>query len=167
MKDNYFVGMYWGMRKEAIEDCSIKIRRSLHLLEGIDASFKNWYKTTKPKKGELVMPIDSGEDSIMQLLLKGRNYNDVGVLLENLGYAFMLKSEKDFSKAHVLSFQCGCYFEKIPNAVTLNISKGESYERIADVEVLQNLFQRLSEIWEPERGVISRNSDDILMQLNK
>jgi|GEM_PF-4215984 len=95
------------------------------------------------------------------LLLKGQNYNDVDRLLKDLGYLIYLKSEKDYSKAHVLSITCGCDFEKIPNSVTLNIGKNQAYENLTEKSVLENIYRNFIEIWKPERGLVRCNTDEI------
>ncbi|MBY0282040.1 MAG: hypothetical protein K2W94_07800 [Alphaproteobacteria bacterium] len=162
MKNNFFIGIYWGKRKEELTTCTAKIKSTLDLLSSLDNSFTLWYKTSKPRKGEVLQPVDTSSEGIKTLLLKGQNYNDVGELLEDLGYLIVLKSEKDFSKAHILSVICGCYFEKTPNSITLNIGKNNAHKDLAKREVLENLYRGLIEIWKPDKGILRCNSDEIL-----
>ena len=94
-----------------MEGCITKVKATVDLLSSLDDSFVVWYKTTRPRKGELLQPIDT-RSGVEALLLRGRNYDDTGQLLDDLGYLVYLKSEEDYSKAHILSITCGCYFEK-------------------------------------------------------
>ncbi|WP_207516006.1 hypothetical protein [Longitalea luteola] len=62
---------------------------------------QDWYLTKRPKKGQLVVPIDLSLEGRKSLLLRGRYFKDDGSLNEDLGYLLYLKSIKDSSKAHV------------------------------------------------------------------
>ena len=53
MKETY-IGIYWGERNEGLESCANKVNATLKLLSSIDNSFKEWYKTTRPRKNEIV-----------------------------------------------------------------------------------------------------------------
>ncbi|MFT3949962.1 MAG: hypothetical protein QM763_23555 [Agriterribacter sp.] len=161
MIDSYFLGMYWGVRQENLEVCSTKLYNTFYFLKEFDVSFKEWYKTNKPRKGQIVGPIASDLQSLKSLLIKGQNLNDLGGILEDLGYLVHVKSCKDYSKAHILSISCGSYFKQVSNSVTLNIGGNENYKNLMNVEVLKKLFFGLADIWHPKSGRIKCNEDEL------
>lgn len=160
MKD-CILGIYWSARKETIDECTKKIFQTFTYLRNVDNSFVQWYLTKKPRKGELVTPIETDIDSIKDLLLKGRNFNDIGELLEDLGYVISLKSFKDFSKSHVLSFSCGIFNERLTNSVVLEFSKANEYNHLVNKSRLLSTYRKLVELWNPERGVIKCQDEDV------
>ena len=162
MKDNYFIGIYWGVRKEGIDNCADKISTTLNLLSSLDESFGTWYRTTRPRKGEVLQSLNVNKEGIKSILLKAQNRNDLGELLEDLGYTFSIKSENNYSQAHVLSFSCGIFFDKIPNCVTLNIGKNKAYEHLTSNDFLRRVCAVLSEVWEPDKTVIRCNDNACL-----
>lgn len=164
-KDDFVIGLYWGPRKEGIEECIDKVSNTFFKLKEIHASMQDWYLTTRPKKGQLVVPIDLSLEGIKSLLLRGRYFKDDGSLNEDLGYLLYLKSIKDFSKAHVLSIKCGSTSELTPNSVVITISRYEGYDYMTKDEILRTIISRLSDIWKPDRGVLFHNEDEILLDV--
>ena len=162
MADKYFIGIYWGNRKDDLLDCVDKVKATLDFLRSVDESFAAWYKTSRPRKGETLVPIDTSWEGVKSLLLKGRNYNDIGELLKDLGYLVHLKSEKDYSKAHVFSITCGSYFEKVSNNVGLSIGKNDAYEYLHHEDVLEKIFNRFVDIWKPENGIVRCNDNELI-----
>jgi hypothetical protein len=160
-KDDFVIGLYWGARKENLDECIDKVSNTFLKLKEIHASMQEWYLTTKPKKGHLVVPIDLSLEGIKSLLLRGRSFRDDGSLDEDLGYLVYLKSIKDFSKAHVLSIKCGSTSELIPNSVVLTISKYEGYDYMTKDELLKTIYSRLKDIWKPDKGILFRNEHEI------
>lgn len=158
----YYIGVYWGTRNESTKECAVKVKATFDFLSSIDESFRTWYKTSRPRKGEILQPIDISIKSIQTLLLNGQNHNDLGELLEELGYLIYLKSEKTYSKAHVLSITCGCYLDTIPNNVILNIGNNEAHEHLTSTETLEKIYKSLVNIWHPDKGVIKCNNEDLL-----
>jgi hypothetical protein len=160
MKDCY-LGIYWSKRKEHIDECAQKTFETFAYLSEIDNSFSVWYEASKPKKGQIITSIEPNLDSVKRLLLKGRNYNDLGELMEDLGYLIYLKSFKDASKAHILSITCGCFSERLTNSVVLSISKDPQYSYFIDRAELYPIYRKLVEVWSPERGVIKCQDQDV------
>lgn len=163
MNNSYFIGIYWGARKESIELCTNKLVATFNFLRQIDDSLSLWYKTSRPRKGELLLPIDTQDEKAVKILLqKGQNCNDIREKLEDLGYLIYLKSEKDFSKAHILSIKCGGSLNGVPNNVTLNIGKNKSYVHLTSTNVLEKIFKEITKIWQPERGLVRCNDMELL-----
>ena len=167
MDKKYFIGIYWGVRKESVETCANKVDASFKLLANIDVSFTEWYKTSRPKKNEILQPVNLSIEGIEQLLRKGRNYSDIGHrLIEDLGFLFLVKSEKNYSKAHNLGFTCGSYIEPISNCITLNLSTSLDKQHLTDQSILQKIYKGLVDIWQPDWGVIRCNDKDLLLEHN-
>jgi hypothetical protein len=157
MTENYFIGIYWEARQESVEECAMKIEQTLTLLSKEDKGFCFWYKTTKPKRGEIVEPLELTKRSIEVLLLEGRNYNDEGRLVEELGYQIHLKSGLDYNKSHNLSFTCGGYSKMsklIPNNVNATIRASEIKNPLFDKKDIDTISELFKRIWNPERSVV-------------
>lgn len=161
--DTYFIGIYWGARKESIETCSKKLHETfLFLSNELEDGLSQWYKTRRPKKNEIIQPIELNESAIKSLLFDGRNINDDGSLNEDLGYTVYLKSQKDFGKAVVFSSTCGCYNKLISNSVTIRVGENEENVQFKDKVILEKIYSELVRIWSPERGVIKCNETLLL-----
>ena len=154
---DYFIGIYWGARKESIETCVDKIVKTFDYLCNLDESFRSWYSTNKPKKGKVASPLNLSRDSVMSLLIKGQNYNDEGKLVEELGYLLHLKSEENYGRAHLLSFSCSGYSKVsklIPNNVNLTLRGEVMKNSFFNINNIESLYMKLYEIWEPEEGIM-------------
>ena len=162
MKECY-LGIYWEKRKEIIEQCVPKIIDTFKYLVSIDNSFSEWYKTSKPQKGQAIEPISIDFESIERLLQGGQNYDDLGNLIESLGYLVYLKSNKDFSKSHTLSITCGSFSERSGNNVVLTISKDEKYFYLRDRAKLLPVYRKFVEIWNPQRGIIKCQGEEVTL----
>lgn len=160
-KESYFLGIYWGPRKENIDICADKVKSTFDFLSTFHKSFQNWYRTQKPKKGQPLMPIDLSKDALKDLLEIGKNYNDDGTLNDDLGYLLYLKSDINYNLSHVLSITCSCYSDLFQNCVTLNVGKNEGYSHLTNIDVLKSMYLQLVDIWKPETGIIRRNDDII------
>jgi len=162
MKDCY-LGIYWGKRYQTVDECLQKAIETFVYLKSIDESFNEWFQTSKPKKGQPITSIDLSKEAIKSLFLNGQIYNDMGKLMEDLGYSLYLKSHKDFSIAHVLSVKCGGFNDKLTNSVVLSISKADEYSYLIDKAILMSIYRNLVKIWRPERGIIKCQDEDLLM----
>lgn len=160
---NCYIGIYWGAREETVDECAQKVFETFAYLRNVDNSFNQWFQTEKPRKGQVVAPLNISMEGIKDLLLSGRNFNDIGELLEDLGYLLYLKSFIDFSKSHVLSFSCGQFNERITNSVVLELSKEKEFSYLHQTSTLLRIFRKLGKIWSPDRGVVKCDDKDILV----
>ena len=164
MNDNYFIGIYWGVRKDILESCVDKLYETFSLFSKIDKSLERWYETARPLKGQIVEPIELTKKNIQNLLIKGQNYDDFGALLEDLGFTIYLKSDRDFSKSHVLSINCGCYNERLLNCLTISIGKNTDFIHLKDMEKLKIIYSDIKRIWNPQKGIIRINDNEVLRE---
>lgn len=102
-------------------ECAQRIKETLERLSYIDDKLKTWYKTDKPKKNEIVAPIDYTKIDVLEnLILEGRNINkDTKEVYEELGSLIILKSEKQFKKSIALRFSCCTKANSFYDGVTL------------------------------------------------
>ena len=130
-----------------------------------DISFGSWYRTTRPRKNEVMQPMDLSTAGIEAFIRKNETRNDIGELIDDLGYSIYLKSGKDYAKAHVLSIKCGCFSELVSNCVALSIRKTGSIDRFTTIDELKKIYRSLAEIWHPQKGVIKYGNEDLLSDL--
>jgi hypothetical protein len=162
MTEVFFIGIYWQARTEGIDSCSNKLLELFNFLKQEDESFNFWYKTQKPKKGQVIEPIDSNTKiGVKNLLALSQNYNDDGTLHEDLGYTIFLKSRTEFAKAHTLSLTCDCRNKSISNCVTINIAQVNAPDYLDKITNMEKIYTELVKIWHPDRGLIRRG--DVLI----
>ncbi len=165
MKDNYFLGIYWEARNDSVELCVNMLYETFVFLDECDDSFHFWYTTQRPKKGQVIEPINLSKEGIKDLLIKGQNFNDDGTLNSDLGYLVYLKSSKDFSKAHVISITCGNVSKLLKNSVTLNMYNSKDHPNLNNNKFLEKIYLRLVEIWRPANGIIRHNNNNLLAKV--
>jgi hypothetical protein len=47
-REQYYLGAYWGKRKESAEECASKLQQFLHCPLFTDAGYIHWYTTVIP-----------------------------------------------------------------------------------------------------------------------
>jgi hypothetical protein len=168
MKDNsgskaYFIGIYWGPRRETTDQCIRKTKATIDGLRKMDASFSDWYKATSPQHGESpqALPLDDPQ-GMEKLLLDGQIHDDEGQLMADLGYTVYLKSNPAFNLSHILSMLCGSFNEFTSNRVTLNLGRSEEYAHLQDLVVARKIYEEFVRLWKPDKGVIQCNDQPVV-----
>ncbi|OMP74543.1 Imm52 family immunity protein [[Flexibacter] sp. ATCC 35208] len=155
-----FIGIYWSSRYQSIEDCAIRMEQTVKFLQKIDQSFIYWYSTLKPKKNQLLEAVDCSYEGIIKLLDSSRQYDEVGNILDKLGYRIYLKSGLDFSRSHVLSISCNKTSEYLSNLVGLSLANPDQYNYLKQLKIARNIYDNLIDIWDGENGVL-RGKDNV------
>jgi hypothetical protein len=150
--NKYYIGIYWKSDNSNIEEIEKKLVNTFLFFSSIDISLASWYSTDKPKRGMELEPIN--HIKIKDLLLKSIIYNDDNEIQSKLGYELLLKSEKAFEKSNILSITCGVKNNSVPNSIVLNLNKSN----FENLDVLFKIFVGLIKIWNPDNGLINRQS---------
>ncbi len=88
MGEGYYVGAYWGPRKETALECARRAELFFHMLARCDPSFAQWYRGGRGFPRELPgYPVRPEVKEWEQLFLRGRIRTDVGKkVIEELGF---------------------------------------------------------------------------------
>jgi len=148
----FYIAIYWEDDFFTKEELVTNVLKTFALLSLVDTSLSTWYYTERPKKGLEVKPIDTS--NISSVFKKSEIYNDENLLQSDLGYKIYVKSTIDFAVSNVLSITCGVKDSVVPNCVVLNIKN----QQVNHFPIMIDIFQKLIELWSPERGVISNEN---------
>ena len=158
MKDRYYVGVYWGTRRENATSCAARLRRSVDGLAQIDAALGNWRKKAATKKAAENSTIDWNR--LDEVLLTGRNRRDhSGDVIEELGFAFAAWTKDAAGATCSISCLCGASpTRNFSNNFILNLpSEGEALQRICSTTVVLAILELLADCWEPDWGTVASN----------
>ncbi|PTL81386.1 Imm52 family immunity protein [Vitiosangium sp. GDMCC 1.1324] len=165
--EGYYVGAYWGPRKETALECGRHAELFFHMLARCDPSFTHWYHAGRGSPRELPgWPVLPEVEELEKLLLKSRNRTDVGKkVIEALGFSRIMWNAKE--KPTYLSISCGGYSPwGGPNNCLLKPDRqGEVRERLLRVPVLTEVLTSMATAWDPDFAMAS--SSEMVDQVEK
>ena len=157
MHEHYYVGAYWGPRKETARECAERARLFFGMLARCDSSFVQWYRAGRGFPRELPgHPVCTDVESLEEFLLRGRNRTDVGKkVIEDLGFSQMVWNAK--REATYLDVACGGYSPwGGPNYCLLKPTPEEPIrERILQNAVLTQVLISMATAWDPDFAMAS------------
>lgn len=160
MSSDFYMGVYWGPRREAVDSCAIRLVTFLEEASRCDSAFTNWCKPRKSHADTSRRAVDyHSQDAMCALLNKGRNRYDSGhSVIEELGFSSHLWNGLSDDLAAGIMIGCGIYGEySPPNAIVLDLPS--KLGGFASAQASANLLAAAVKAWEPEwGGMISRES---------
>jgi len=162
--ESYYVGAYWGDRRESIDDCSNRLFNCLLKLRNCDEIFRNWYRTGCSRKQALERKIPIDTLNLRKLLDKyGRHATDIGnKTIEDLGYCINIWNGESMERGEVgLSISCGLHSElsELVNCCVINLPyEGLSLERIVKSDMFVKILSSVVSSWEPDWAVATPES---------
>jgi hypothetical protein len=154
MDEKYYVGGYWGDRKETALECARRAELFFHMLARCDPTFAQWYRRGRGFPRELPgYPVRPEAQEWEQLFLHGRNRNDVDKgVIEHLGFsAHVWNEKKDPSRVR---FTCGGYTPWAVNTcLFLPPHEGPVRERILSAPVLAEVLTSVATAWDPDFAI--------------
>ena len=157
MQDRYYLGAYWGPRKETALECARRAELFFHMLSRCDPAFVQWYRAGRGFPRELPgYPVRPDIAEMEKLLLKGRNRTDVGrEVIEDLGFSMMMWNARE--EATDLHLACGGYSPwGPPNLCLLRPPrKGAIRERLLHASVLNEVLTSMATAWDPDFAMAS------------
>lgn len=86
----FYLGAYWGSRREPLAECAVGLARFLSRLSEIDEALARWYRRGA-RKADAKTPVRADAESLAKLLAEGINRRDFGgEAIEHLGFAIGL-----------------------------------------------------------------------------
>jgi hypothetical protein len=157
--ESYYVGAYWGPRKETALECARRAELFFHMLARCDPSLAQWYHAGRGSPRELPgWPVRPEVEELEKFLLKGRSRTDVGKeVIEDLGFMRVMWNAKE--GATDLGLRCGKYSPwGGPNYCLLNPPRqGAARERLLRVPVLTEVLTSMATAWDPDYAMASSN----------
>jgi hypothetical protein len=157
MQEDYYVGAYWGPRKETALECARRAELFFHMLTRCDPSFAQWYRAGRGFPRELPgWPVHSELKELEEFFLKGKHRTGVSKkVIEDMGFRQMLwNAKKEATELHI---SCGKYSPwGGPNVCLLNPSReGAVRERLLRVPVLTEVLTTMATAWDPDFAMAS------------
>lgn len=159
MIERYYLGAYWGVRKESVEQCAQRLAGFLMCLAECDPCFTRWFKLGRSRQEALKEEIKPDVATLQTLLLAGRSRTDIGQkIIENLGFLIGLwNGASNDTESAGLMIRCGCYASRPGvNSCVIDLPYGDSVtERLLLVPVLKAVMECVVSAWAPDWGVIT------------
>ncbi|MFL5359188.1 Imm52 family immunity protein [Archangium sp.] len=166
--EDYYVGAYWGPRKETALECARRAELYFHMLARCDPSFTHWYHAGRGFPRELPgWPLRPEVGELETFFLKGRNRADVGKkVIEKLGFSQMVWNTKE--EPTYLTMTCGGYSSGGSNVCLLEPPRqGAVRERLLRVPVLPEVLTSMATAWDPDFAMASSTEMVDLVQKEK
>jgi hypothetical protein len=152
MQDRYYVGAYWGPRKETALECARRAELFFRGLVRCDPSFSQWYRGGRgAPRGLPGHPVAPEVEALEKLLLRGRARTDVDKeVIEDLGFSQIMWNAKE--EATDLHLSCGGYSPwGGPNSCLLKPPRqGAARERLLRTPVLIEVLTLMATAWDPD-----------------
>ena len=167
MQEDYYVGAYWGLRKETALECARRAEVFFHMLARCDPSFVQWYRAGRGFPRELPgWSVRTEVKELEELFFKGRHRTGVSKKIsEDMGFRQMVwNAKKEATNIHL---SCGKYSPwGGPNVCLLYPSKEMPVrERLLRVSVLAEVLTSMATAWDPDFAVAT--SDEMRHHVKK
>ncbi len=150
----YYIGGYWGPRKETALECARRAELFFHMLAGCDPTFTQWYQGERGAPRELPgHPLRPEAKEWEQLFLHGMLRTDVSKkVISEFGFrAHVWNAKKDAAR---VKLHCGAYSLAGGNSCLLRPpDEGPVRERILSTPVLGEVLTSMVTAWEPDFAV--------------
>ena len=153
MAEPGLLGLYWGPRRESVEECAERWLRALRTLS--EHGFSTYYQKGQSRKDALRRPIDLTPQSIHALLAKGVNRRDDNRQpIAQLGFSFAAWSGHADGEAYEVSGTCGCWSDVVSNRFLLNLPANGRHSVASALPQLRQAFAELIQIWQPDKAIL-------------
>jgi hypothetical protein len=157
MFERYYVGAYWGPRKETARECAQRAELFFHMLARCDPSFTQWYQSGRGFPRELPgWPVRTEVEELEKFFLKGRNRATVDrEVIEELGFSKLVWNAK--KEATDIHLSCGGYSPSgPPNSCLLKPTREAAVrERLLRMPVLAEVLTSMATAWDPDSAMAS------------
>ncbi|MCY1040916.1 immunity 52 family protein [Corallococcus sp. bb12-1] len=150
--EDYYVGAYWGPRKEAPEDCARRTAELLTLLASCDPLLAHWYKparTREEARKHPLMPPDLA--TLTESFRRGVNREKGGPAIEQLGFTFWFGNGGARGEDVDLRITCGDHGGATPNSCVMTLPKrGANADRLLTAPVLAGVVRSMALAWDAD-----------------
>ncbi len=169
MQDKYYVGAYWGPRKETALECARRAELFFHMLARCDPAFVQWYRAGRGFPRELPgWPVRPELKELEGLFLKGRHRTDLDKeVMEDMGFGLMVWNTK--KESINLDLSCGKYSPwGGPNLCLLRpFGQSAVWDRLLRAPVLAEVLTSIATAWDPDYAIASSSQMVDLVEKRK
>lgn len=165
--DSYYVGAYWGPRKESPRECAERTSTFLNLLAACDPFLSHWYKPARSRKDALKHPLMPPDvPTLAEMFQRGVNREKGGPVFEDLGFSFWFGNGGSGADSVDLRIKCGDYCGATPNSCILKLPRqGPNAERLLTAPMMAAVLRMMEVAWAPDWAVAtSANFRDVLSE---
>ncbi|WNG24473.1 hypothetical protein F0U62_10935 [Cystobacter fuscus] len=165
----YYVGGYWGPRKETPLECARRAELFFHMLARCDPTFTQWYRGGRGAPRTLPgHPVRPEVAEWEQLFLRGRLRTDVGKkVIEEFGFTEYVWNAKTSERTRI-GFSCGAYSPGAVNTCLLYPpEEGPLRERILRAPLLAEVLTSMATAWDPDFAIVSSSEMVDLVEKRK
>ncbi|RKH55122.1 immunity 52 family protein [Corallococcus llansteffanensis] len=150
MNETYYLGAYWGARKESAKECAERAALLLSSAPRVDPAFARWFQQGRSRKDALKRPIETDAPSLEKLLSRGRD-----PVVEELGFRLRgWTGEHDDRDASSFDALCGGDAPRVSNFWLFDLpNQGPNADRVLSSPVLTELLRATAVAWAPDWGV--------------
>ncbi|NVJ04378.1 immunity 52 family protein [Myxococcus sp. AM001] len=150
MDEAYYLGTYWGARKESASECAVRAEALLSHLPDVDPSFDRWFQQGKSRKSALKKPIETSAAQMERWVNRGKD-----CVVEELGYRLRgWNGVPDDRDASSFDATCGGCSARVNNYWLFDLPiQGAVASRVLTGPVLSKLLRATAVAWEPDWGV--------------
>jgi hypothetical protein len=151
MNEQFYIGAYWGNRREARTECAERLETMLRGLAGCHEIMTRWYRIASSKRAALRHPIALTRAALEPLLKVV-----CPPLGSSLGYAFSSWNGKDPPEAMGLTVTVGAWNPHASvNSVVLELPQvSPETETFFDAAVLVRAVEIIARAWDPEWALV-------------
>ena len=155
--ETYYIGAYWGRRKESLDQCALSAAQALSELGQCDPLFSKWFELGFSRAEALAHEVEPSIDKVGSLLRSGQSkrYTDKSVITE-AGYFFSLWTGGPDNEAANVTVRCGADSPYITNVFLLNLpAEGKVADRLLQVNALKRLLAVIARTFSPDWAVVN------------
>jgi hypothetical protein len=154
MIETYYIGAYWGARKEDAQACARRLSAMVQSLAPVDPLFASWFKGSKSLKESLKRPLELELSSLQKYIQRNLMRDDRRQPMEDLGFSVSLWNGCQGDNDAFLHLSCGGYWERLSNSCVLKTPhEGPASERVLTTPFQVQSLRALATAWEPDWGV--------------
>jgi len=156
MQERYYVGAYWGPRKETALECARRAELFFHMLARCDPTFVQWYRGGRGAPRELPgHPVRPEATEWERLFLRGMNRTDADrKVIEDLGFReYVWNAKRGRTRVEL---HCGEYspFGAGNTCLIYPPEEGPGRERILATPVLAEVLTSVATAWDPDFAMV-------------
>jgi hypothetical protein len=161
----FYMGFYWGPRKESAEEVAVRAELFFKKLKAINPAVAKWTRASS----RTLRPLVINRENLFNLFAAGVNRTDIGKeIIPDLGFSASLISTIDNGPA-LLRVHAGCYSKWVSNVCVFQFPPSKRTDK--DLITLPTLIRLCSltvQCWEPDEGrVTSHLLHEAIDQQNK
>lgn len=157
MTEAYYVGAYWGQRRESVEECAARAVALLTRLASCDELFARWFTLGRSRREALEHEVRPSQETLRELLLAGQSRRDIDrSVIDELGFGLSLWTGGKDGESANMSLSCGGYSTSVVNSCVVDLpDQGVVAERVLRVEVLARVVDAVARSLEPDWATVT------------